>query len=440
MMLVCVVSIVNICRSDDNTNVSIIPHYVPTEVNVYPNIPKVVKIPFTVSSSDDPSDKDYRKNILSKEAAIGFKAITEKVNTTDIGNENNNSDDLNTVVSSIFDKNSLDQGILQITFTPNNNASVDTHYKVTINLSPPTDVSFSPLKFTVRVNKPKQVRFIGSIKTNVSVMDKKTANQAFGSKTADQFYVLDVVLSNRVVKLTGTDLKKTKETKPTLLIFSSSISLPVKLQCRYVGDKRHLPKHEKYGLEEARKWHDLSQKQIGLIKAPISNDVDEYGVPIEANQQGYYFCYRPYQTDIVQNTSDARSSKSFRERFFTALDTISNIGGFLSATHAITGSSDSFFNQFGNTFVPALGRIYPSKKQTYRDNIIHYGMNEFETIPYGQQLQRNLFIPSQQIEGVIPGYQVRITALYTNSLGIRAAAFDDTNVMSTASNQEEINN
>ena len=282
------------------------------------------------------------------------------------------------------------------------------------------------LAIPVRVVKEENVLYIGQLTANVSIMDTNTARQAFGSKTSDQFHIVQVVLGNYIEK--GTD----EPEKPKILVYSSTLCIPVKLQRLDIKNKA----------EKKKGWQALSDAQKEVLQAPILSGSGRYetqwGVSVRAAERGYVYCYRPFASTLISDTAERRNDGSKRAKFFKGLDLLGTLGGFLTATNALKGSSNRVFNQYSSLLVPGLRQLFPNTTELHRTNINKYAMAPLEEIPYGGQIERYLFLPKNEISGWLADNEIRISDIYTDSLTVGISVIEAQSSMTATTGEKNV--
>ncbi len=183
-----------------------------------------------------------------------------------------------------------------------------------------------------------------------------------------------------------------------------------------------------------------------LLIAKRGNDV-VYGMQIDVNQprtndlppnvfvddQGnlhymrHRFRYRPYAFEMMVNTIEARDELEPRTRTFKFANAIATIASFFTSTGVWHGGRGSdLVNGFSNIILPGFEKLYPSMKDTQRQNFVSMSMKPLEEIPFGADIARVLFFPKHPFHGIIPGYEVRIGEVVTSEFNVKVAIIDKT--------------
>jgi hypothetical protein len=170
------------------------------------------------------------------------------------------------------------------------------------------------------------------------------------------------------------------------------------------------------------------------VSSSLERAVDPPAVFLEGSQLVRYkhrFRYRPFTFDVVVNTIDEREDGGSTARIFKALDTGSQFGAFLSAIGRLGRFENIVLGQVGSSLLPSLKNLFPSKKETHRQNFVSFTMRQIEEIPFGSDISRYIFFPKGVIRGMVSDTDVRIGEIDTSYFNITAAII---NKGSTTSN------
>ncbi|HMV81928.1 MAG TPA: hypothetical protein PLD20_00320 [Blastocatellia bacterium] len=142
--------------------------------------------------------------------------------------------------------------------------------------------------------------------------------------------------------------------------------------------------------------------------------------------------YRPYTFEMMVNTVDRRDERSARAIVFkvlsgfgtaaslaTAIPSLKSAGGV--ATDSGLANFQLFLDKYTNLLLPAAERLFPSLKETHRQNIVAQAMKPIEEIPFGSDITRVLFIPKKEIHGLVRGHDVRISEICPYYFSIEVA-------------------
>jgi len=88
------------------------------------------------------------------------------------------------------------------------------------------------------------------------------------------------------------------------------------------------------------------------------------------------------------------------------------------------GASNEFIavnEKFGNILVPALGVLWPSLKETQRQNLVSDTMHPIEEIPYASSLTKVIFLPKYAFQGFKSGYWFKISEICPYNFHVQVA-------------------
>ena len=121
--------------------------------------------------------------------------------------------------------------------------------------------------------------------------------------------------------------------------------------------------------------------------------------------------YRPYPYDMVVKSFDPRDARSGRSWTFRALTFAGSLASFISGVGNFGPGNDliSVNEKFGNILVPALASLWPSLKETQRQNLVSDTMHPIEEIPYASSLTKVVFLPKYPFQGFKRGYWYRVS-------------------------------
>ena len=147
------------------------------------------------------------------------------------------------------------------------------------------------------------------------------------------------------------------------------------------------------------------------------------------------FRYRPYSFEMMVNTVDERDRRTMRSATFRAIDAFTNFMTFLTfSSTSIRGNGDvdKILNGISNVLVPGFAKLYPDMKDTQRQNFVSMAMKPIEEIPFGSDVSRVLFFPKHSFRGMLPGHEVRISAIDTSYFNIQVAIIKKVNATNAA--------
>ena len=240
----------------------------------------------------------------------------------------------------------------------------------------------------------KTVATFAPLHVRLNVMDDLTAADLYGGKTADDYYVSRVRLNNNFKKdVTG------EFSGASILAFSDSIEVAVHLQKLADG------KEDKQG-----NWQDVTDQDLAnftmMPTSTITNDSKE-------PQCKGFITYRPYLLEMMVNTVDRRDERSKRSKLFRILNGVGTVASFVTSVAVPGPSSDAplALEKFSNLLIPGIERLWPSLKETNRQNIVSQTMRNIEEIPFGSDVSRVLFFPKRSFRGLLKDHRVRISEI-----------------------------
>lgn len=277
------------------------------------------------------------------------------------------------------------------------------------------------------------------LNVKLNMIDDQTAADLFGKKTAHEYYVASVRLLNNVA-----DSQSGNYIQSSILAFSESIEVGVRLEKRDLNNKNAkweplLDKEYETLASTFDVLDDCAPKtpkrppipiQVASIRPqPGFAGVQSLGGPEEKNKC-QYVKYRPYSYEMMVNTVDPRDSRTFRSRTFRTLDSMGLAASSLTSI-AIPGPGNDLplaLDKFSNLLIPGFSKIFPSLKDTQRQNVVNMTMRQIEEIPFGSDVSRIIFLPKSAFSGVLPFHKVRIGQIDPYQFKIKVAVLSKGNV------------
>ncbi|HET8774289.1 MAG TPA: hypothetical protein VFP80_10875 [Thermoanaerobaculia bacterium] len=272
---------------------------------------------------------------------------------------------------------------------------------------------------------PFPTRF-AELDVRLTLIDEQMAADLFGSVTAREYHVARVRLNNNLRNDDGTLLGS------SILAFSESIETAVKYQKRPFSKKRRHRDDEWVALQQSEideaYLAGLEPKRSRFSALSMLQGIP--GVTAATLRTRQPTCsgsiiYRPYSFDMMVNSVDRRDERSTRARIFRALNAIATLGSSVTAV-GVGAKSDLplVLEKYGNLFIPGMERIWPSLRETERQNIINETMKPIEEIPYGSDLNRTIFFPKGPFRGIVMDQEVRIATICPYYFVIEVAVLD----------------
>ncbi|HVF30643.1 MAG TPA: hypothetical protein VNA22_06710, partial [Pyrinomonadaceae bacterium] len=145
---------------------------------------------------------------------------------------------------------------------------------------------------------------------------------------------------------------------------------------------------------------------------------------LTANQplkNGQWIPFRPYLYQVVANTHDRRDERSLRSRIFLGANVVASGTSFFTSFLTLGPGSDLplALDKYQNLLLPAMGKLYPSMKEVYRQNIVSEVLPPLVDLPYGSDVSKHVFFPKKEIDGILPGHYVRIVSVSSHLIESR---------------------
>ncbi|MGQ0542794.1 MAG: hypothetical protein ACT4O9_13215 [Blastocatellia bacterium] len=135
------------------------------------------------------------------------------------------------------------------------------------------------------------------------------------------------------------------------------------------------------------------------------------------------------------NSVEGRDSRRNRTRVFKYLELAGNLGAFASNIRFPSKGRDLdlVLDNYSNLLIPALEKLFPSKKETHRQNIVSVSMHELEEVPFGTDLTKVILIPKKAIAGILQDHKVRISQICPFTFQIEVAVINRDNRQTVSS-------
>ncbi len=297
-----------------------------------------------------------------------------------------------------------------------------------------------------------------NIEMRLNLMDNRTAKDLFGSVAANDYMVAKLRIFNQVPK------DQNGGPSSSILFFSEGLEVNVSLEKRpqektknsgkpewnpldlddveYINNWVYVPLADdqliKYFVtREQLKCTDDLKKIIGRESCQLSAaEVDRLWYFYEktnCDKDGKNECYqvsrknwipfRPYAFLVIASTHDRRSERSKRERILTGANALSGLASFATAFASSGNNSGVIFglDKYSNLLVPAFEKLFPSRREVERKNILDMTLQPVEEVPFGKEVSKIVFIPRKVIEGILPGYDVRISSVSVSKIKAEAS-------------------
>ena len=264
------------------------------------------------------------------------------------------------------------------------------------------------------------------LNVRLDIMDERMAEDLYGKKTAQEYYVARVRLFNNLV-----DDESGENIGSSILAFSDSIEVAVGLE--KMVDRKLKSALPRNAAPDDEKWHELTRNDLDfmldpyfgekhvepmtqrtvLSRQPLVNRAQNEAVLFTTNDCVNAITYRPFSFEMVVNTVDRRDERSTRSKIFRGLNLAGSVASFVTAI-GIPGSESDLptgLEKYSHLFIPGLEKVFPSLKEAHRQNIVSQTMKPIEEIPFGSDLSRVVFLPKRPIHGLLPGHMIRISSI-----------------------------
>jgi hypothetical protein len=258
----------------------------------------------------------------------------------------------------------------------------------------------------------EEVARFAPMRVKLNVMDDLTASDLYGKEASKDYYILIVRLFNDLK-----DLDTNEYTGASVLAYSGPIEIAVSIERKFDKELKTAASTCAPAADDGM-WHHVNGDELicNMNLAGPTEYVDlkrpKLGREAEPTCRGT-ITYRPLTFEMVVNTSDRRDERSFRARAFRLANLVGTGFSFVTAV-AVPGSGSDLplgLEKYSNLFLPGMEKLFPSKQEFHRQNLVSQVMKPIEEIPFGADLTRVLFVPRKAIKGLIPGHAVRISQI-----------------------------
>jgi hypothetical protein len=288
-----------------------------------------------------------------------------------------------------------------------------------------------------------EVASFSPLRVRLNIMDDRSAADLYGQVTANEYYVAQVRIFNNLQNSTNKKL-----TGASILAFSASIEVAVGLEKKYDKSSHSAvvkPENENlwYAVDKqdlksmvdpmpVKTQADPPDPDANAAQAPDQKETSEQEK--ERKEKADFPCrsmitYRPLAFEMVVNTVDRRDDRSVRSRVFKGLNAFGTAFSFVTAIAQPGPNSDLpiGLEKYSNLFIPGLEKLWPSLKESYRQNIVSQTMKPIEEVPFGSDISRVLFLPKKPIRGMLRGNLLRISQICPYFFKVEVAVIDKGN-------------
>lgn len=245
----------------------------------------------------------------------------------------------------------------------------------------------------------------------LNLMDDHTVRDLFGARAAGEYFVARVRLNNNIDAKANPELAGS-----SILAFSESLEVAVVYEKRLVDQKNKPVKEKVWERVTTQDFDDFQAKSEG--EPLVRNDPPP--------QCSDFFTYRPFEASMMINTVDRRDARSTRGRVMTGLQALGTLGSFVTSV-AVPGPQSDIplgLEKYSNLLLPGIEKIWPSLKETHRQNLVSYLMRPLEEIPFGADISRVLFFPKGPFHGLLLNHETRVAQICPFHFKIQVAVIE----------------
>lgn len=300
-----------------------------------------------------------------------------------------------------------------------------------------------------------------NVELQLNMMDNRTAKDLFGGVATKDYMIAKLRIFNKVPE------DKNGGPSSSILFFSEGLEVNVSLEKRALENSRVLANNQNGGwklldyedIEYINRWNYIKNRDDILIGKYIKLDgticteivkrmsgdpncqisatefdrlsfyqelteickinpsnplnSDDTNSCQEKLADKHWIGFRPYAFLIIASTHDRRVDRSIRSRTLFAASAVAGLTSFATAFSGPAKNSGLLFglDKFSNLFQPAFENLIPSRREVERKNILEMALQPSEEVPYGKEINKVVFIPRTAIQGILPGYEVRISSV-----------------------------
>lgn len=292
----------------------------------------------------------------------------------------------------------------------------------------------------------------GNIEMRLNMVDERTAKDLFGGQSTADYMVAKLRIFNKVPP------NQNGGPSSSILFFSEGFEVNVGLEKKVIDPKRN-------GSSGDKGWQPITYQDIEFINSwvyipaiddnyirylfkrdlPCAGLKETLGIKTceiddsSLNRLQYFYekslcannenCknevakknwtpFRPHAFLIVAGTHERRSERSVRERVLRIANGAVSAGSFATAFASTTNNTGYTFgfDKYSNLLVPAFEKLFPSRREVQRKNILDLALQPYEEVSYGREVSKMVFIPRKPIPGVLPNYDVRIVTVSVSKM------------------------
>jgi hypothetical protein len=278
-----------------------------------------------------------------------------------------------------------------------------------------------------------EVATFSPLSVKLHILDDRSASDLYGKVTADEYYVAQVRIYNNLK-----DQTNGKYIGASILAFSASIQVAVALEKKYDKDSNSAstttPRDGRwYRLEKEDLDNMINQGGIDDRRDASGSDTKELSEKEKQERESFpcrsTITYCPLTFEMIVNTVDRRDERSTRSRVFQGLNAFGTAFSFVTAIAQPSPNSDLpvGLEKYSNLFIPGIEKLWPSLRESHRQNIVSQTMKPIEEVPFGSDISRVLFFPKKPIRGMLAGNLLRISQICPYFFKVEVAVIEKGN-------------
>lgn len=269
------------------------------------------------------------------------------------------------------------------------------------------------------------------LKVRLNIMDDQTATDLYGKKTAEEYFVTRVRLNNNLDASDDPNVQGA-----SILAFSESIEVAVEYEKQKSAKETNLMQRtfaRKPRDDKKDEWTKVDKKDIYPF-----NGIDGFDEPPIDRRCGGFLTYRPYMFEMMVNTVDRRDERSTRSKVLRTLQAVGTLASVVTSV-AVPGPQSDIplgIEKYSSLFIPGFEKLWPTLRETHRQNLVSQTMKTIEEIPFGSDLSRVLFFPKRPFRGLIRDYETRVSRICPFHFNIEVAIIKKANMQTIQAQTE----
>ena len=274
-----------------------------------------------------------------------------------------------------------------------------------------------------------EVAGFAPLKVRLNLMDDQTATDLYGKVTAREYFVTRVRLNNNLPAANDPKLQGA-----SILAFSESVEVAVQYEKRRLTNGKH-PRGEGksvLGTEPVNPldWQPVTANDLkDFEESPTDNPSND--MHVDPRCKGF-ITYRPYMFEMMVNSVDRRDERSTRSKVLRGLQAVGTLASVVTSV-AVPGAQSDIplgIEKYNSLFIPGFEKLWPTLRETNRQNLVSQTMKTIEEIPFGSDLARVLFFPKREFRGLLAGYETRVARICPYHFNIEVAVIQKKSAVS----------